>query len=118
MPDIHLGRDAVTGMALILQYMLENEKPIAEIIDLLPSYTMVKDKIESNKIDITKVLEKILKDYSGEKIDLTDGVKILFAESWIHFRKSNTEPIVRIIAEAKTKKEIDRLTKSFTSYFQ
>lgn len=118
LPDIHLGRDAVTGMALILQYMLENEKPIAEIIDLLPSYTMLKDKIESNKIDITKVLEKILKDYSGEKIDLTDGVKILFAESWIHFRKSNTEPIVRIIAEAKTKKEIDRLTKSFTSYFQ
>lgn len=117
LPDIHLGRDAITGMALILQYMLENKRPIAESIDLLPSYMMKKDKIELGKVDITKVLDKIMKDYSDEKIDLTDGVKILFADSWIHFRKSNTEPIVRIIAEAKTKKELEKLIKSFTSYF-
>ena len=118
LPDIHLGRDAVTGMVLILQYMLENQKPISESIRLLPSYIMKKDKIELGKIDIAKVLDKIMKDYSSEKIDLTDGVKILFKESWIHFRKSNTEPIVRIIAEAKTKKELEKLIKSFTSYFQ
>ena len=117
LPDIHLGRDALTGMALILQYMLEKKKTISDSVELLPFYLMKKDKIALNKIDSGKIFDKILKDYSNEKIDLTDGVKIVFKESWIHFRKSNTEPIVRIIAESKSQKELDKLIKSFTSYF-
>jgi phosphomannomutase len=117
LPDTHLGRDAVTGIALILQYILEKERSVPEIIRDLPSYSMKKDKIELGKLDTVKVFDKIMKDYSGEKIDLTDGVKILFSDAWIHFRKSNTEPIVRIIAEAKDKKELNKIIKSFTSYF-
>ncbi|MBL7995127.1 phosphoglucosamine mutase [bacterium] len=117
LPDIHMGRDALTGMALILQYMLETRKTISDSVDLLPFYLMKKDKIELRKIDSAKVFDKILLDYSNEKIDLTDGVKIVFKESWIHFRKSNTEPIVRIIAESRSKKDLDKLIKSFTNYF-
>lgn len=117
LPDMHLGRDAITGMALILQYMLEKKIAISENIQVLPFYIIHKDKIDLDKMDTTKVFDKIIKDHGKEKIDLTDGVKIVFNESWIHFRKSNTEPIVRIIAEGKSKKEIDKLIKSFTSYF-
>lgn len=97
--------------------MLEKKKTISDSVELLPFYLMKKDKIALNKIDSGKIFDKILKDYSNEKIDLTDGVKIVFKESWIHFRKSNTEPIVRIIAESKSQKELDKLIKSFTSYF-
>lgn len=117
LPDIHHGRDALTGMALILQYMLENKRSVLESVKLLPSYVMKKDKIDLHKIDTSKVFDKVIKDYSNEKIDLTDGIKIVFKESWVHFRKSNTEPIVRIIAEAKSKKELEKLFMSFTSYF-
>ena len=117
LPDIHLGRDALTGMALILQQMLETGRTISQNAEKLPFYLMKKDKIALNKIETVKIFEKIIEDYSSEKIDLTDGVKIIFKESWIHFRKSNTEPIVRIIAEAKTKKDLDGIIKSFTSYF-
>ncbi len=117
LPETHLGRDAVTGIALVLQSMAEKDRPFSDMLRELPSYLMKKDKIELGKVDTTKVLDKIMKDHSNEKIDLTDGVKILFSDSWIHFRKSNTEPIVRIIAEARDKKQLEKLIKSFTSYF-
>jgi phosphomannomutase len=117
LPDFHLGRDAATGIALLLQYICEKKVSVAECIGQLPTYVMKKDKVELSGMDVEPILEKILKKYSSEKIDRTDGIKIIFSDAWIHFRKSNTEPVVRIIAEAKSEAQLEKLLSTFTSYF-
>ncbi len=117
LPETHLGRDASTGVALILQFLHDSGKPFSESIRSIPAYIMKKDKIELQDIDADKVLTQIKSDNKKLKTDTIDGLKFIKEDSWIHFRKSNTEPILRIIAEAKTQKELDELIKSFTSYF-
>ncbi len=118
LPEIHLGRDASTGIALVLQFLLDSGELFSNAIKQIPSYVMQKDKIELRNIDAEEVLEKIISANKSHKIDTTDGVKIIFENSWIHFRKSNTEPILRIIAEARSKNELNSLINSFTSYFK
>jgi phosphomannomutase len=108
LPELHYGRDALVGMALILQYLAESEKPISDLAADLPRYFMIKKKGELTK-DFERNLAKLKIKYAKEKIDLMDGVKIDFEDSWIHIRKSNTEPIFRIIAEAKSKKRAKKL---------
>ncbi len=118
LPDIHLGRDAVTGMALILQYLCEKNISVSAVVGELPKYLMKKAKVEPGNVDAEHVFEKIIKKYSSETIDKTDGIKIIFNDGWIHLRKSNTEPVIRIIAESKSKTRVDELLSAFTSYFQ
>ena len=108
LPELHYGRDALLAMALILQYLAESDKTITDLALQLPSYFMIKRKGELKK-DFGRNLAKLKRKYAKEKIVLIDGVKVNFEDSWIHIRKSNTEPVFRIIAEAKSNKKAKEL---------
>jgi len=95
-------------MALILEYLAESEKTTTQLAADLPRYFMIKKKSKLTKY-FERNLAKLKRKYAKEKMDLIDGVKINFEDSWIHIRKSNTEPIFRIIAEAKSKKRAKEL---------
>ncbi|MFQ5770386.1 MAG: phosphoglucosamine mutase, partial [bacterium] len=105
LPDLHLGRDAPVGIALILQHLAESNKPISVINEHLPQYVITKKKIELGALEPKAVLEKIQRVFANETLDFTDGIKIVRPNSWIHIRPSNTEPIIRVIAEAPTAQE-------------
>jgi len=107
LPDIHLGRDAPIAAALTLQHLLEYGGPISQLRQSLPQYVIVKKKIEIGQTDPDQILEEIKKNHSNENLDLIDGVKINREKSWIQLRKSNTEPIIRVFAEAPTKAEAE-----------
>lgn len=111
LPDIHLGRDAPVGMALTLQHLAEFGGTISELSETLPKYVISKNKIELTDLDPAAALNRIQQAYSGETLDFTDGIKIVRPNSWIHIRPSNTEPIIRVIAEAPTKAESEQLCK-------
>ncbi len=107
-PDLHYGRDALVGIALFLSYLASEKKTCSQIRNLLPEYYILKEKIILNSnIDIDKILLNLEKRYNHCKIIKEDGLKIIFLDkrAWIHLRKSNTEPIIRIYCEAKNKKE-------------
>lgn len=108
LPENHYGRDAQVGMALILQYLAESGKKISELKSGLPQYYIQKDKIKDTEGYRGK-LKKYLRKFKGAKINYVDGVKVKLENSWVNIRKSNTEPIIRIIAEATTEKEAERL---------
>jgi phosphomannomutase len=100
-PDLHYGRDALVGVAMVLQLLAERGLDAASYRDSLPEFHMVKLKAElSSGIDADAILADIRAAYASEKISTIDGVKIDFADGWVHLRKSNTEPIIRIYAEA------------------
>ncbi len=95
---IHYGRDSFVGMAIILERMVSENKKISEIVNLYPEYSMIKRKFEIKNTD--KLIEKLKKIYRKEKIDLSDGIKIIRDNGWIHIRPSGTEPVLRVIVEA------------------
>jgi len=107
LPALHYGRDAVLGMALILEFMAERRVSIGELAETIPSYVMRKEKLPLAGDSDWKRL--VLDAFPDEKTDITDGVKVMFPRSWIHVRESNTEPIVRVFAEAPTGGEAGRL---------
>ncbi|MCE1165636.1 MAG: phosphoglucosamine mutase [Bacteroidetes bacterium] len=115
-PKIHYGRDAMVGTAVILGELANFKGSISEYRKTIPSYHIVKTKLET-KGDPGKLLTKIEKEYSKKKcrISTIDGVKIDFPDYWIHLRKSNTEPIIRIITEAKSQKEAEKIQSEFLS---
>lgn len=102
LPDVHLGRDASTGIALILQSLTEFGGTLSELKQSLPQYYILKDKESIKNLDSDRVIEHFSEKFSNEQLDLTDGLRIDRADSWIHLRKSNTEPIIRIIVESRT----------------
>lgn len=109
-PELHYGRDALVGVALFLTLMAKNGLKVSEIKGLLPHYAIAKNKIElTPDIDVDAILEAVKAKYASEEVTDIDGVKIDFADSWVHLRKSNTEPIIRIYSEADTMEEADRL---------
>mgnify|MGYP003293996709 CR=1 FL=1 len=115
-PELHYGRDALVGVALFLTYFAGLNTTMSELRKSYPAYYASKNKIElTPEIDVDKILATIKSRYSGEKVNDIDGVKIDFAENWVHLRKSNTEPIIRIYTEAKTMAEADALAKRFIS---
>ena len=114
-PPTHYGRDAAIGVGLLLESMAASGKSLSQLADELPHYDIVKDKIEIEKKLIPGFLNKILKKYSSEKVDTLDGVKINLKDSWVHVRPSGTEPIVRIIAEAKSVSSAKKLCRSVKS---
>jgi len=113
LPEVHPGRDALVGAAIILQYLTEKNKFVSEIFADLPSYHIVKDKISVEGINFDERAKIILEKTPKENVDLTDGIKINGKEDWVQLRKSNTEPIVRIFAEAKTKTAAQDLVKKY-----
>lgn len=115
-PEIHYGRDAVVGVALFLTYLANQEKTVAELRTSYPQYYMSKNKIElTPQIDVDNVLKTMTEKYANENISTIDGVKIDFPTEWVHLRKSNTEPIIRIYTEAPTQAEADTLAERFVS---
>jgi phosphomannomutase len=103
-PELHYGRDALVGVAIALSRLAETGIPLSKLKKGYPIYEMSKDKVQLKEgMDVDAILEKVANSYSGANIDRTDGVKIDLPESWIHLRKSNTEPIIRIYTEAGTR---------------
>ena len=109
-PEAHYGRDALVGVALFLTLMAKSGKKVTELKAGYPAYAIAKNKIQlTPEIDVDAILDAMKERYKSEKITDIDGVKIDFPESWVHLRKSNTEPIIRIYAEAHTMEEADKL---------
>jgi phosphomannomutase len=109
-PESHYGRDALVGTALFLMLMAEKGGTVKELRDSYPSYFMSKKKIQlTPDLDVDAILKAMASKYSSEDISTIDGVKVDFAENWVHLRKSNTEPIIRIYTEAQSQNEADGL---------
>jgi len=113
-PELHYGRDSLVGTALFLTHLAEKQISVSELKKEYPAYYMSKSKIElTPEIDVDNLLEQMKNKYTKEEISTIDGVKIDFPENWIHLRKSNTEPIIRIYTEAKSQQEADDLANRF-----
>jgi len=109
-PESHYGRDALVGVALFLSLLAERKMKVSELRASYPSYFMSKKKIElTPEIDVDAILKQMEAKYAHEKLTTIDGVKIDFSNSWVHLRKSNTEPIIRVYTEAPTQQEADSL---------
>ncbi len=109
-PELHYGRDALVGVALFLTLLAKSGNKVSELKKTYPQYCIAKNKIElTPEIDVDALLEAMKEKYASENVTDIDGVKIDFADSWVHLRKSNTEPIIRIYSEASTMEEADKL---------
>jgi phosphomannomutase len=116
LPASHIGRDAPVGIGLVLQYLTEFGSSLSKLKASLPDYSITKSRVALGTMDPDAVLRRIGERFSSSGgITTIDGLKIDFADSWVHLRKSNTEPIIRIIAEAPTKTAADRLVKRFSA---
>ena len=109
LPESHYGRDSLVGAALFLNRIAQGSQTVSEIFHSMPQYVMVKDKIELGFVNPQTALEKIEAEFTDVKADRTDGLKLTWENSWVHVRKSNTEPIIRIYAEAKDKDGVKKL---------
>ncbi|MBX7095724.1 MAG: phosphoglucosamine mutase [Flavobacteriales bacterium] len=112
LPDLHYGRDALAGIALFLTLLAEKKMTCSALRKSYPDYFISKNKIElTPSIDVDKVLLEMKKKYAGQPINDVDGVKIEFGKEWVHLRKSNTEPIIRIYSESSSMDNADQLAK-------
>ena len=113
-PASHYGRDSLVGVALFLSHLAHKKMSCKALRESYPSYFMSKNKIQlTPEIDVDNILETMAYKYANEDVNTIDGVKIDFAEEWIHLRKSNTEPIIRIYTEAKSQAAADALAERF-----
>lgn len=111
-PELHYGRDSLVGIALFLSHLAHEKKSVSALRDSYPKYTISKNKIElTPDINVNKVLADMAAKYAHEEVDTTDGVKIYIAKEWVHLRKSNTEPIIRIYSESKDEQAANDLAK-------
>ena len=111
-PESHYGRDALVGIALFLSLLAHKECKASELRRQYPNYFIAKNRIDlTPQTDVDAILVKVKEMYKDEKVNDIDGVKIDFADSWVHLRKSNTEPIIRVYSEASTMEEADALGK-------
>ena len=114
LPELHYGRDALVGIALFLTYLSNKKLKMSELKNSFPQYTISKNKLAlSDTTDIDLLLEKISKKYKNVKQNKIDGLKLEFENEWVHMRKSNTEPIIRIYAESENKKTAHNLGERF-----
>ena len=107
--ESHYGRDSLVAAAMFLNRMTQDTQKVSEIFKSMPQYVMVKDKIGLGSVDPQSILDKMEQKYSDVKSDKTDGLKLSWDNSWVHIRKSNTEPIIRIYSEAATLSEAEEL---------
>jgi phosphomannomutase len=105
LPDLHYGRDALVGTAMILQHMANGGNSLTDLRKTLPEYHIAKKKTLTGNVDTGQLLSKFAERHASERVDTTDGVKIDMDAGWVHVRRSNTEPIVRVYAEARTAEE-------------
>ncbi len=113
-PESHYGRDSLVGVALFLSHLAHKKISCKELRDSYPSYFMSKNKIQlTPQINVDEVLETMASNYKNENVNTIDGVKIDFADEWVHLRKSNTEPIIRIYTESTTQNNADLLAQRF-----
>ena len=114
LPDLHYGRDALVGIALFLTYYANKDLKMSELKKTFPQYTISKNKLALNSsVDIDSLLQKISKKYSAVHQNKIDGLKLEFENEWVHMRKSNTEPIIRIYAESENEKSAHELGERF-----
>jgi phosphomannomutase len=102
------GRDSLVGMAYVLQLMANTGKTVSQLVADIPRYEIVKTKFECRREDANRAVEAIKGEFAREKVDTQDGIRIDWPNAWVHARPSNTEPIMRIIAEAPTRADADR----------
>jgi len=113
-PASHYGRDSLVGVALFLSHLAHKKISCKTLRDSYPSYFMSKNKIQlTPEIDVDKILESMATKYKNEDVNTLDGVKIDFDAQWIHLRKSNTEPIIRIYTEGTSQQAADDLAVRF-----
>ncbi|NDB36489.1 MAG: phosphoglucosamine mutase, partial [Flavobacteriia bacterium] len=118
-PDSHYGRDALVGIALFLSLLAEKQIRASELRNSYPAYVISKNKIELQAAtDVDALLRHIAEKYKNEEVDLTDGVKIYWGKEWVHLRKSNTEPIIRIYSESSNTQDADRLAQRIVAEIQ
>ena len=111
-PESHYGRDALVGIALFLSALARKECRVSELRASMPNYFIAKNRIDlTPQTDVDAILERVKDMYKDEQVNDIDGVKIDFADKWVHLRKSNTEPIIRVYSEAATMEEADALGK-------
>ena len=113
LPDLHYGRDALVGTAMVLQHLAATGQALSDVRQGLPAYAIAKHKLPLGKRDAQALLAALAKRYQSERVSTTDGVKIDFDEGWVHLRTSNTEPILRVYAEAPTPDAADALAQRF-----
>ena len=115
-PDLHYGRDSLVGIALFLTHLAIEKKSMTALRDSYPNYVISKNKIElTPEIDVDLILEKMALKYTENEVDTTDGVKIYIEKEWVHLRKSNTEPIIRIYSEASDEEAANKLANRIIS---
>lgn len=116
LPDLHYGRDALVGAAMVLQHLANTGRTLADIHDALPHYAIVKDKLPLDGLDVDRLLSAVethYRDVEAASVSTVDGLKINFERSWVHLRTSNTEPILRVYAEAPSTDEARELVDRF-----
>ena len=105
-PASHYGRDALVGVALFLSLLASSGMTVSELKATYPQYCIAKDKLQLDpSMDVDAILKAVEQHYQGERVTTIDGVKIDFEDGWVHLRRSNTEPIIRIYSEARTMQE-------------
>jgi phosphomannomutase len=115
-PELHYGRDALVGIALFLSSLAQRNIKVSELRETYPNYTISKNRIQlTPEIDVDDILKKMELKYQNQPINTIDGVKIEFDSEWVHLRKSNTEPIIRIYSESRDKKRADELAEQIIS---
>jgi phosphomannomutase len=113
LPELHYGRDALVGVAMVLQHLADRNAALSEVRASLPAYVISKNKAPLGDVDPDALIAAVADRYRHEQISTLDGLKIDFADGWVHLRKSNTEPILRIYAEASTAEAADALAQRF-----
>jgi phosphomannomutase len=118
-PESHYGRDALVGIGLFLTHLAQKNKQVSALRAEYPAYIMSKNKIElSANLNVDLILATVAEQFKAEKVNTIDGVKIDFADRWVHLRKSNTEPIIRIYSEAPTEQEANALAQQIMQVIQ
>jgi phosphomannomutase len=118
LPEAHLGRDSLVGTVLVLQLLADENCSLSELMKSLPKYAILKKKIPMGKIDLYSNKDKLSEIASANKINTEDGIKFIWDNRWIHIRPSNTEPIIRIYAEAPIGEDIEKLTQPLIDFLE
>jgi phosphomannomutase len=118
-PELHYGRDALVGIALFLTHLAKTGKKCSELRASYPDYFISKNKIQlTPEINVDDILKKVEEKYKNENLLTIDGVKIDFADGWVHLRKSNTEPIIRIYSESNSMANADKMAKEIITFVE
>jgi phosphomannomutase len=107
--EVHLGRDAPVGVAVVLQMLLESDEPLSAVVRRYPKYSIVKDKLDRPDAPLDSVYAALRQEFSDAEVDTQDGLRLAWPDRWVHVRPSGTEPIVRVIAEAPSEREAREL---------